>query len=856
MRSNFCKYILLAVTCLCLNQTYGQVDIGYYLPDITYDESITTPEEYLGYQIGEWHISHDQLVGYCRLIAAQSDRVEYNETGRTHEQRPLLALHISTPANLANKEEIRKQHIGLTQASSSNNIDITKLPLVLYQGYSVHGNESSGVNASALVLYYLAAGQGEEVKNVLSNTYILFDPCYNPDGVQRFSTWANSHKGYNLISDPQSREFNEMWPGGRTNHYWFDLNRDWLLLTQPESQARVKTYQDWKPNILTDHHEMGTNSTFFFQPGVPSRTNPNTPWKNQELTESIGEYHAKALDEIGSQYFTKQQYDDFYYGKGSTYPDIHGGIGILFEQASSRGHLQESDNGLLSFPFTIRNQVVTSLSTQRAGLNLRMELLKYKREFYQIKDKAARQSSARAYSYTDADLNKLSQFTDVLLRHDIKVYIDPAKADKTYVVPVDQTQYGLIKTIFEKVTSYQDSIFYDVSAWTLPLAYDLQYSELSASNLVLDKLVQVTLQDDIVEGELLETNNPYSWIFDWKQHDSPKILTQLLTQDILAKVNTDHIKVKTAMGEMTFGPGSIIVPLANQALLAQDIRDVLSELAKINSVDIYELTSGYGEGGMSTGNPKVKALTKANIFTLIGDGVSSYDAGELWHYVDHHLGTTITMIDVNDLRSSNLKRYNTLILTNGSYRTLGDKDKEKIKKWVENGGQVIAMRGALKMLKDLGLVKLEIKKYEKNEKLHAVRQYQSSEKTSGAAVLGGAIFSSTLDLSHPLAYGYTDSELPLFRKGTTFFEVTDNEFATPLRYNTSFLHSGYVPRGVKEMAQGAAAASVHRYGDGTVICFSDNLLFRGYWWGTHRLMANAIYFGDFISSSNKEKAPK
>ncbi|MBL0083350.1 MAG: hypothetical protein IPP37_13430 [Saprospiraceae bacterium] len=301
------KRIFLFFTVLCNLTAFGQANDGslkkslsYYLPDISYNAKITTPERFFGHQVGEWHVSHDRLVEYLKLLADQSDRVDFVVYGRTHENRPLVNLYISSPQNLGKKNEIQQRSVELTLAEKAGQLDIAQMPLILYQGYSIHGNESSGVNASILVAYYLAAGESEEVASTLQNCFILLDPCYNPDGVQRFSTWANSHKGMNLITDPATREYNEMWPGGRTNHYWFDLNRDWLLLVHPESQARVANFHQWKPNVLTDHHEMGTQSTFFFQPGVPSRTNPLTPTENQVLTEKIGNFHASALDSIGS----------------------------------------------------------------------------------------------------------------------------------------------------------------------------------------------------------------------------------------------------------------------------------------------------------------------------------------------------------------------------------------------------------------------------------------------------------------------------------------------------------------------------------------------------------------------------
>jgi hypothetical protein len=348
-------------------------DLKYYLPDsVTYSPAIPKPKDIIYHEVGEWHITHDRLVNYMKAIAAAApERVKLETMGFTYEGRPQVLLIITSPKNQQRLEEIRQQHVKLTDPSQSSSVNIDNMPIVVWIGHSIHGNESSGANASLLTAYYLAAAQGKQIDDLLDNVVVLFDPSFNPDGLQRFSTWANQHKSKNLVSDPNSREFNEVWPGGRFNHYWFDLNRDWLPAVHVESQNRLAWFHKWKPNILTDHHEQGSNATFFFQPGVASRVNPLTPEKNQELTAKLAKFHAAYLDRIGSLYFTKENYDDFYYGKGSTYPDVQGCIGILFEQASSRGHLQQTSNGLLSFPFTIRNQFVTALSTLEGAKALR-----------------------------------------------------------------------------------------------------------------------------------------------------------------------------------------------------------------------------------------------------------------------------------------------------------------------------------------------------------------------------------------------------------------------------------------------------------------------------------------------------
>src|SRR5688572_23423888 len=452
---------ILALILIFSNGLFAQ-ELSYYLPDsVTYNPSIPKPKDVIFHEVGEWHVTHDRLVNYMKAIAAAApQRVKLETMGFTYESRPQVLLIITSPKNHQRLEEIRQQHIQLSDPNRSSSVNIENMPIVVYIGHSIHGNEPSGANASLLTAYYLAAGQGRQIEDLLDNVVILFDPSFNPDGLQRFSTWANQHKSKNLVTDPSSREFGEVWPGGRFNHYWFDLNRDWLPLVHVESRNRLKWFHDWKPNILTDHHEQGSNATFFFQPGVPSRVNPLTPERNQELTAALGKYHAAFLDRIGSLYFTKENYDDFYYGKGSTYPDVQGCIGILFEQASSRGHAQQTNNGILRFPFTIKNQFVTTLSTLHGAKDLRKEFLAFQRDFFRSALQESTTATVKGYVFGDKMNKETSRlFAEMLLRHQITVHklkeditVDNIKFEgaSSYVVPTSQPQHKLIRAIFEK----------------------------------------------------------------------------------------------------------------------------------------------------------------------------------------------------------------------------------------------------------------------------------------------------------------------------------------------------------------------------------------------------------------------
>ena len=411
----------------------SQTDLNYYFGNTNnFSESIPKPSEVIGHEVGEWHVTHDKLVQYMYALANASKRITIKETGKTYENRPLLILKVSSEENIKNLDLIRNNHLKISNGAKKS--DFENMPAIIYQGYSVHGNEASAANAALLGLYYLAASNDTETLKILNNTVILFDPCLNPDGLQRFATWVNSNK--NLVPNPDNsdREFSEVWPGGRTNHYWFDLNRDWLPVQLPESQARIKTFTEWLPNIVTDHHEMGTNSTFFFQPGIPSRVNPLIPNLNQELTEKIAKYHADYLDKIGSLYYSKEDYDDFYFGKGSTYPDVNGSIGILFEQGSSRGHIQNSQNGILTFPFAIKNQLTTTLSTLKAASSLKNELLAYMNAFYVNNFNESTKLKYKGIGFgNNHDKTSSYQLAKILKAHKIDIFETDGEKFKYYV---------------------------------------------------------------------------------------------------------------------------------------------------------------------------------------------------------------------------------------------------------------------------------------------------------------------------------------------------------------------------------------------------------------------------------------
>lgn len=835
-------YLIAILFSLITNAQQTQPTLDYYLPqNTTYNKKIPTPKSILNFELGEMHTDYTQVVNYMTEVANASDRIQIETTGYTYENRPLKLLTISSPKNLARIKEINNEHLAIS-SSKDKVSDISNLPIVVYLGYSIHGNESSGTGAGIALAYYLAAAESPEVEKMLDNTIILLDPCFNPDGIQRFSSWVNSHKSTHLVTDPNDREFNEMWPKGRFNHYWFDMNRDWLPIQLLESQARIKIFKKWMPNVLCDFHEMGTNSTYFFQPGEPSRINPLTPDLNQVLTRKIAGYHAKALDKIGSSYFVEEGFDDFYYGKGSTYPDVNGSIGILFEQASSRGHAQESENGIITFPFTIRNQFTTSLSTLQATTEMRKEILEYHRNFFTNAREEGKKSKVKGYVLGDEkDASRVNELAKILNQHKIEMLelkedlvINKKKFNKnlSFIIPVDQKNTKLINAIFDRQLKFKDSLFYDISAWSFDLAFNLNFEgidNLSKAGAIYEpnlKAGYVTKKSDI--GYLLE----------WTDYKSPKILYQLLSKGIRVKTTKQPF---THNGK-TFSYGSLFVPVQNQEINSDEMYSYLSKILSDYTIEITGVETGF-TAGINLGNPNFITLTLPKVAMLVGKGVDPTDAGEIWHMFDQKAAMPLTKIDIDQLANINLSKYSSLILVNGNYNTLSEKVTAKIDQWIQNGGSLIGYQDAIKWLNDAKITTLELKSKKSDAKAVS---FEQEDDYKGAQEVAGAIFETKLDLSHPINYGMPRNILPIFRNTSIIIEPNKNSFNNPIQYTEKPLISGYISKPKLELLKKTVPFQFIKKGEGNVVYFTDNTNFRAFWLGTEKLLWNAIFFNKLM----------
>ena len=832
--------LLIVGFILLSGQMFGQKDLSanYYLPqDVTYNSKIPTPASVIGHEVGEWHVTHDKLVQYMYAVAAASDRISIVSRGTTFEGRPLLLLTITSPQNHANLENIHKNHLKRTNEDVSPS-EIEKSPIVVYQGFSIHGNEPSGSNAALMVAYYLAAAQGPQIDALLNNTVILFDPSFNPDGLQRFAYWANTNRNKNLTTDGNDREYHEVWPGGRSNHYWFDMNRDWLPVQLPESRARLVTFHDWLPNILTDHHEMGTNSSFFFQPGIPERTHPLTPSMNQELTRKIGTYHAAALDQIGSLYYSEEDYDDFYYGKGSTFPDINGSVGILFEQASSRGHVQESDNGILTFAFTIRNQFTAALSTLKAAVEMRKEMLNYQYDFFKARRDQISNAKTNAYLVGDQkDVSKMTHFLDILLRHQIKVHqLDSDitlngknfKAGKSYVIPKDQKNKTLLNAMFEKRTSFQDSLFYDISAWSFPLAFNLDFADNGNT-----KLSGAPIEKAEFNKGTITTKSNYAYLFEWHDYYAPKLAYRLLSKGVRLKVG----KSPFSQNDVNFDYGTIMIPAQNQSMSSEELFQIIDEALAGIPVQVFGVGTGLNKG-IDLGSGEFSTLKLPKIGLFVGAGVNPHDAGEMWHMLDQRFDIPISKLDVDDLSGMDLSRYNVLIASN-MRGSLSEGAEKNLKSWIEDGGTLVAYGSVLTWL---------AKKEWLNAKFKSTTQvaknisFDQKSNFQGAQVVGGAIFNSKIDRSHPINFGTLGNELPVFRNSTMFMEADKDSYNNPVQYTDSPLLSGYISTTNLDSLKGTSAVKIQRLGRGRIVGIVNNTAFRAFWFGTNKLLLNSIFF--------------
>ena len=817
---------------------------SFYPDDVNYNPNIPKPEDIIGHPLGHRVARHDLLLKYMRIVAEKSDRVNVETIAQTHEGRDILMLTISSPENMARIDEIKAAHVALSDPNSDQKIS-TDMPVVTWLNYGVHGAEVSSTDSSMAVAYYLAAAEGNYIDETLKNSVILIIAIFNPDGNSRQSAWNHMHGSNVSITDPNGRNHNTFWPGGRTNHYWFDLNRQWLLQQQPGPQGWVKKFHEWKPNISVDHHEMGTNSTFYIPPGVPDRTYPFIPTESMDLLAEVTSRPRDFMDSEARLYFSEEGYDNFYIGKGATYPHMNAGIGLLLEQARTLGEI-ETVHGILSFRDNVRTYLNLSLSLVRAGLELRPRLLDYQKRFYRDAMKLASDDDIKGYIFASPkDKARGFHFREMLGRHKIEVNIlnrdvtvdgKTYKAHESYLVKTNQKQYILIKGIFEKITTFDNNTFYDVSGFTMPLSFGMDFAPVGSR--------ETSNAGDIVLP-VFPTETPpekasVAYLFEWNEYYAPRALNRILQAGLKPKVATKPFSINTAEGKINMAAGSIMLPVGWQGGFAHsDVSKIMETIALKDGIKIHAVGSvRTPTAGMDLGSNNFKVIEKPKILLMVGEGIRAYDAGEVWHLLDYRMRIPVTLYDKRKLGSLDISDYTHIIFVGGDYDTDDESLKRKLSRWVRDGGTVIAHRQGAKWA---GEILLDIK--DEKEEFPLERQdYADKTPNEVENIVGGAIMQGDLDITHPIGFGYVNREIYTHRDTLIAFDPPKNPYATIVSIPENAVASGFASKDNQENLAGKAMAIAERLGKGSVILFANNPNFRAYFYGSNKMFLNGLYF--------------
>ena len=825
----------------------------FQVEGVEYDPSVTVFEDHAGYEIGERVVRYDDLLNYVRHLADTSDRLSVTEIGRSHQGRPILKFTITSPENHARLEEIRDAHL----ARLRGNAPADAAPIVVWINYGVHGAETSSMDAAIPFLHHFAAARGEAIEETLANTVILATVTHNPDGHARRIDHVERFSSRVPVTD-EAHEIHNLWGLARVNHYGFDLNRQWLLLTQPEAVAITSAWQAWKPMVTGDYHEMGHNSPYYFHPGVETRRNPLINVRARELTYEIARRHAAFMDSEARLYATQEVFDNFYIGKGSTYPQLSGSLGILFEAGAARGGQIMSEHGLVTNADNVRTQFRTALTTIQGALDIRDELIAFQRDFFAENARQAAAANAQAWVFTaPGDPERARRFVRLLRTHGIEVYhaardirasSGTYAAGESFVVPARQLQHRLIRGIFERFTQFEENVFYDVSGWTLPLAYNLQYDGLPGG--MFQSLPLGERAEGAFQSAPAPERAPYGYVFDWSHSFAPRALPRGLEAGLMARAASEPFTLVTTEGDREFGRGSVFVPLARQDKTPSQIHAIMETIAREDGVPVAAAATGLTRNIVrDLGAWNVfRTLAAPTVVIAFDDGISWNDAGEMWWTLDHQHEMGVLMVPKSRLARLDWTNYTHLILPGGN-AALDDATKDVVMRWVRGGGTLIATRQGAQWA-ERNLLDITASEPQAEPRDPALRlNFSDMQVRDAEHILAGAIFETDLDVSHPIGWGYQARRLPVNRNTPFTLSRPDDPFSVPVQYAPRPLMSGYASqRRLTEIA-GTPAVTVHRPGRGAVILFADNPVFRATYPGTERLLMNAIFFSTLMNPS-------
>ncbi|HTK80754.1 MAG TPA: M14 metallopeptidase family protein [Bacteroidota bacterium] len=852
--------------------------IMYGLPN--YRADVPTPKSILGYDLGDKYTSHSRLEKYLLALRdAASDRVKLIPYGETYEGRTLYLVVVSSPKNLARLDAVKADIAKLADPRNVSDAEAEKIiassPAIAWLDYGVHGNEASSTEAAMNVLYDLTARTDDEAAALLEKVVVVIDPLLNPDGHERYVNFEWTRSGAKPVDDRNAIEHNEEWPSGRTNHYFFDLNRDWAWLTQKESQARVKAYQEWKPQVVVDFHEMGYNSSYFFFPAVKP-INKNFPKSTVAWGEIYGKANAAAFDAKGLSYWSNEEFDLYYPGYGDSWPSLNGAIGMTYEQAGQMGvRVKRNDETILTLKDRLEHHALASLATLKSTADHREEKL---RDFYQFfKEAIAEGNSGPVKAFIinpEHDPAKAAQMVRLLQAQGVEVaktsqalsmdglhtYFNSAPVSKkfpagSYVISLNQPAKRLIVALLEQEPVLSDTTFYDISSWCLPVAYGVEtYWSGKSVPATEAKVSEVPYP----EGEIAGGKATYAYVMKSNSNESMKALAWLLQHD--CKVSVAMKEFSTHAGK--FPRGTLIIPILTNSA---DIHTIIEETAHRFHTDVIAVNSGFTESGINLGSDRVVRLRKPKIIVVTSSPVSSTSYGAIWSMFDQDYGIDFTPMKLAQLRNADLHDYTAIIFpddgSDGSgYRTQLDSGAvQKIKTWIAGGGTFIGIEGGaafasagvgkisgikIKEKKKPDEKKADDKKDSKEEKklseeeLEKRMTVEEKERKERLDGIPGTMMRVKIDNSHPLGFGY-DGDIAVLKTSSTMFELSDGGYNVGM-YTSAPRLSGYISKENEKLLAETPFLVHEQRGAGNIILFADDPNFRLFWTGLNRLFLNSV----------------
>ncbi len=812
--------------------------------NFSYAQNLKSPDEFLGYKLGTAFTPSYKVVEYFHYVSnSLTHKVKLETYGFTNEGKELLIAAVSTFENIAQLEEIRKNNLRITGSMNDKPANLT-MPTIVWLSYNVHGNEASSTEVSMKLLYELVSGKNVNLNEWLKNTVIIIDPCLNPDGRDRYVNWYNQVVGKKSVANPLAREHNEPWPGGRSNHYYYDLNRDWAWQTQVETQQRIKLYNNWMPEIHCDFHEQYPNSPYYFAPAAEPFHEVITPWQ-REFQTVIGKNHARYFDANGWLYFTKEVFDLFYPSYGDTYPLYNGSIGMTYEQAGhSRGGLTiQVDDDTLTLEDRIQHHFTTSISTiEAASMNARKINESFKAYFNDTRTNGA--GLYKTYVINGQNNNKLLSLLDLFKKNQIefsyarsgsliKGYRYNTKNDENYIttsndviVSTYQSKGSLVKVLFEPQSKLADSVTYDITAWALPYAYGMDCYALK------DKLQGERMPVAINKNKL--GNNEYAYLIQYNSFKDAQLLSSLLKNNFKVRFSEKDF----SFNKKVYKKGTLIV-IKNDN---EKKIDQLLSLADLYNANISTVSSGFMESGVDFGSEKVHKLNQLKVALVVDDVSSSTAAGEVWHLFEQQLDYPLVLINVNDLLNGYLNNLDVIIIPDGDYKFLTDKE-SILKNWVRQGGKLIALENAVSQMA-MGDWGIKIKKAIENTENKTVgyqdiKRYDERERQSIINNIPGAIYKLGIDDSHPLAFGYPDYYFSLKMNSNVIEFLKEGWNVGTIKQENQV--AGFVGSNVKSQIKDGSTIAVQEYGSGSIVYFVDDPIFRSFWENGKLLFSNAVF---------------